>query len=209
MISATQNPNELALVEFASTKLLGGKSLMFIGGDVGKITHSSALAVLSCRTALFVPPSSRMASSLVSQNMALCLGFNKERTCVHTYFSSEPLLVEGAAYIMNQGAKYREFLFAVVVEAIRNGTVFDGFRGNFLSRISIVFAWDAAARMEPPKIYENKLKLICQRPISIRNFLAYFINCDGDYGELLCRAISEQVEGGAIVEERLSVRINM
>lgn len=112
-----------------------------------------ALAVIGCRAAIHLQPTSAEAVELVGDFMAINLFVTKDRSRMFTTYGSEPILAEAAASLWYRYVdidKKNPTIFDEVIEHVSThvteGTINQGNQGEFAARIILLKAMDMAVK---------------------------------------------------------------
>ncbi|CAG8805753.1 15781_t:CDS:2, partial [Gigaspora margarita] len=131
------------IVELAMDKLIGGENFSIWRKKIqNKIGILETLAILGPRLCIEIVPQSRVASSLVANNLRLCINILEDREYVVTSMPTEPLLAEASARIMNDPYISPIELINQLSSALKKGIVEAGYRGELTARLLLLNAWD-------------------------------------------------------------------
>ena len=159
----------IKLIEFVKNKLQCGVKYSQSTNE-NSYDRLFLLAVIGCRVAIHLTPTSREAVDLVADFMAINLFVTKDRSRIFTTYGSEPILAEAAARLWNEdgkcytdGEKNNIFLDAIpkIGDFITERTINQGHQGELAARLILLRAMDASV---------NKCK---KNPINGLNFTGY------------------------------------
>ena len=167
--------NMTSLVEYAALKL--------VGGSFSKDEANYRLQCLSLIGSRYsIQPNLRIGGEFVCKYMATLLqaDFVAENIMCRTAYSSEPILAEASAWLMNLSKK-EDFLMKTVVQCVSDvftgaDTLVDsskGDRGEIAMAIAIGSTLDRirSAKVKVTTYDANQVKSSMSMPISVRDFL--------------------------------------
>eukprot|EP01119_Soliformovum_irregulare_P025768 TRINITY_DN962_c0_g1_i2.p1 TRINITY_DN962_c0_g1~~TRINITY_DN962_c0_g1_i2.p1 ORF type:complete len:800 (-),score=95.97 TRINITY_DN962_c0_g1_i2:1265-3664(-) len=126
------------LIETAGIKLRCGQEWKYLAGEDIENAH---IALLGSRFALEVAPKSKIASSLVANNMATLLFVSETRESIYATYISEPVLAEAAAKEM-EDVERRVASLNHLIRSIFIGDINAGAVGELTARLLLQSAYD-------------------------------------------------------------------
>ena len=102
------------------------------------------IALWCVRASLLVKPHGELASDLIANRLDVCLSVSPDRKTVFVGYSSEPLVAEAAARIINQYKIKFDEMIEPLLGFIREGLVEPEPKGELTVRILLTLAWDHA-----------------------------------------------------------------
>ena len=131
------------------------------------------LAVLACRLALTIGPSTRKSSDLMASHLAIPTVIDEDRYFVRTMYPSEPVLAEASAKLTSDYGWFEPI--RALSHLIGSGIVDAGFRGELLTKVVCLMAMDRALKAVafPSRTFTYF------RPITVKSFLDHLISGNG------------------------------
>lgn len=168
----TESPTAAVLraITSAKCKLMGGINFEDdIKQDPRRVIIDQNMIALWCvRASLLVKPQGELASDLIANRLGVCLAVSQNRKTVYVGYSSEPLVAEAAARILNHSKiKFGENL-EPLISFIREGLVEPGPKGELTVRILLTLAWDHAIH----KKQEGSPDFMYTCPLTVKEYLS-------------------------------------
>ncbi len=124
--------------------------------------ESTLLAIATCRLCLNIRSFSVLAKDLVGKHCAICLKISTDCSKMSISYCSDPMLMEGAAQVMNENGNVGRILEALLSNMM-DGIVEAGIRGEIVARLLILFGMDRVKRSTERFKY--------QKPVSLNSWL--------------------------------------
>jgi len=137
-------------VKFAAAKLL----CAWLSPELRSLSENQALAVASVRYSVFFHGLTKTAKELVASHFATCFDVDESRQNMLCGYPSEPMVSEAAAQIMNDDQRLCSVL-THLRSAMCNGVVEAGVRGELVSKIIMIAAWDHAIKTKAKALDET------------------------------------------------------
>jgi len=157
------------ILEIAKSKLIGGLDFedWITNKRSEKITISESIAVLGPRLCIDVVPQTELATELVASYMSLCYHLSDTRESVMIDYPSDPVLAEASAHITNNTNRIGlAHYVSTLINALREGSVEAGYRGELVARFILTMAWDKACISHR----DNKEANVFSRPITLQQY---------------------------------------
>ena len=126
------------LVEFAATKMCYTSA-----------KHPSLLPLACCRVPLNISPTSRLAQTLVAEQMALCMHVSEDRSSMMVRYASEPVMAEASAMKTLDDGK-RAAVVEVIHTSITKSEVNVGYVGEVVAELLLLYARDSLTLIQGP-----------------------------------------------------------
>ncbi|RIB07563.1 hypothetical protein C2G38_2214076 [Gigaspora rosea] len=132
-----------SVINLAMDKLVGGTTYTCWKKEFkNNISTVNALAILGPRLCIDIVPQSEYAPNLVSNFMRFCINISDDRKNIITSMSTEPVLAEASAQIMNDPDINLIDIINALISSLQNGGVEGGYRGELVARLLLLKAWD-------------------------------------------------------------------
>ncbi|CAG8802771.1 17563_t:CDS:2, partial [Racocetra fulgida] len=132
-----------SIINLAMDKLVGGMTYTsWKKKHKNRISIVEALAILGPRLCIDIVPQSEYAPSLVSNFMRYCINISDDRKNITTSMSTEPVLAEASAQIMNDPDIKLIEIINELISSLQDGGVEGGYRGELVARLLLLKAWD-------------------------------------------------------------------
>ena len=138
-------PADLSQLSFLQRKLHGGQS---------QRTREGALSEMLCRLGAFVHPQHPYATELVADFMATLLAMDNEQNSMLVAYVAEPKLAIAAAQAWNSETYFVNEMIPALQYALITGAVSQGSRGELVSQIVWLLAFDRAAQVAGKSVGE-------------------------------------------------------
>ncbi|CAG8841880.1 12447_t:CDS:2, partial [Gigaspora margarita] len=171
--SDTKGMKSERIIELAMDKLIGGQFFSFWKKKV-HIGILDTLAILGPRLCIEIAPQSSYAPDLIANNMRLCISVLEDRKYVVTSMSTEPVLAEASARIMNDSDISLTKLINQLSEALKKGVVEAGYRGELTARLLLLNAWDCCIKkkiLDEKKTNDTNISKNYFRFVTLEEFL--------------------------------------
>ena len=183
-------------LSFLSRKLHGGQS---------QRTRAGALSEMLCRLGAYVHPQHPYATEMVADYMATLLGTDNERKSMLVAYVAEPKLAIAAADSWASESLFANELAPALQHALMSGAVSQGARGELVSQILWLFAFDKAAQLAGKGVGE------C---VELEQVLTQLLPADSDID--ISKAIPIHLQGSKLaccqfvnIMDRFSARIHV
>ena len=183
-------------LSFLSRKLHGGQS---------QRTRAGALSEMLCRLGASVHPHHPYAREMVADYMATLLGTDNERKSMLVAYVAEPKLAIAAADSWSSESLFANELAPALQHALMSGAVSQGARGELVSQILWLFAFDKAAQLAGKGVGE------C---VELEQVLTQLLPADSDID--ISKAIPIHLQGSKLaccqfvnIMDRFSTRIHV
>jgi hypothetical protein len=137
---AAENVNLAQLFRLGQSKLIG-RDISTLS-DHSSLTPQEYLAIMNCRLALNVTPSSELSSELVAKHSSICLYITDDARLIYQRYCSDPMLMISAVMLCQH--KYFSWSKAIKVlqQKLEQGIVFGGYRGELIPRLLFLKGMD-------------------------------------------------------------------
>jgi hypothetical protein len=165
-----------SILKIAKSKIVGGTTFdnwLTKVNNESSLNENEAISILGSRLAINICPYSQVSHNLVSDFLALCLWISKDRRALASKMCSEPILSHASAIVydrMNQQAQMKAL--DILAQSMKKGIVEAGYRGELVSRVLFILAWDSIWRSIKPLAGEINIT----RKVKVKTYLQHLLS---------------------------------
>jgi hypothetical protein len=139
---AEENVNLAVLLRLGQSKLIG-RDISTLSYYLS-LTHQEYLAIMNCRLALNITPSSALSSELVAYHSSVCSSISDDERLVYQRYCSDPMLMISAVLLcQNKNFSWSKAI-QVLQQKLEEGIVFGDYPGELIPRLLFVKGMDEA-----------------------------------------------------------------